>query len=344
MNSRVIQRRRVYQVLALVLVATWTNCLMAQTNTVEFFSSALQGRVLEWTPPGLEKIALLQPTVLAISATPSGDLQLGFSHQGYTGASGSPQSASLLAVFDTQQAAITQDERTALESGGFTLWSPQMQVSSLTMDLVLPADPVEEARLRALAKLPKTFTPGTLQMINLSWVNVGGKVLYDWLTGPNGLRLTIRALVPVRFDTTSEGEVVADRFDTWWALKVGAKNKRLIWNEGEVALAYELLRSGSFMNKVHSSPLSLTSSSAISLNALATQILKVATHDATGALSIAHNDLMKVSMGATEQLSFVLSIPVHSGVAPGVALTAHPEYVTDQSGNGIGLEALLQKH
>lgn len=173
-------------------------------------------------------------TSLVIASDPqSGARQIGLTHRGYTG----PEPGGRVAIL-----LFSIDLRSRVDAGGVSFVTTSGP-ALYDVDVDLPMDRVEEARLRADLGLPMRVRAGTLSTIEVRWQGVPGRKLMGWLDQNNGLRLKASATVTVTLAVDRTEKVDRAAFDAWWASRFGPGTTDAQWQGGADALVLDMLQS-----------------------------------------------------------------------------------------------------
>jgi len=314
---------------------------LATDKIISFLSQEFEGRALVYRFSG-KSFAIASPYSAAVAGSPSGQYQIGFNHSGYSDMS-SPRTASLFVAIDVKQMSLTPDELKKLASENVVYLSDiRPDVREFTLDLELPSDKQEEARLRNEAGLPTKFRAGSLQIVNLTWSNVSGKLLYKWLTDPDGLKFVVKGSGSVSLRGHSSVVVNNPAIDAWWSANVGSTDDRLIWSEGAGILAAELAGTGALRAIVDEGPFAGSASLLEATKSLTSAIEIRSVPVKSGKRAIGLLDITNIAKVYEENVTVTSDVAIGSSAFPGKILSSRPEYVIDQSSGLSGLDVLLQ--
>lgn len=172
---------------------------------------------------------------LSIAVDPvSKDSTVGFSHSGYTAKEPGGKNAVLTLMVNVEPVAIP---------GGTdsVAWSlPQ----SLELDIQLPMNLPEEARLRAVGGFPRKMLITSPSVIQLNWKNTPGRDIFNWLTDEKGLRFIAKARLPsVSLNVEATSTANLSKFDAWWSSKFSSDQVGVV-DSSVSALVLDALGSG----------------------------------------------------------------------------------------------------
>lgn len=326
-----------------VMLSLFATPARASDKDISFFTPQLDGKALIFVLAGA-KFGITDLPFPVAAGSPGGQLQIGFSHSGYT-VQGEPRRAELLIVVDIVSAELSQNEKQSLLVQGVEVLSTAApQATNLVLNLNLPSDTGEEARLRAALGLPKSFSAGTLQMLSFQWADVSGSKLYGWLTAADGLRISLGAVGSSMLRSQSSWSIDAAKLATWWTSRVGNSTDRLVTGDGFGVLAFELLSAGVLSAEQSGSGLNRTGSQIQGLKALAERLMAASQPLTDGRRALTQQAVAGVNINVAEADDIRNQMLLATAMAPGAVLKDHPEYVVDNSAGIPGLDALLRDH
>jgi hypothetical protein len=318
-----------------------SNSAMSADKNVSFLNPQFGGKILIWNLSGV-RLGIPQGYTVATASSPSGDLQIGFTHSGYT-VPGQSKRAELLISVTVDTFELSQDEKQLLNNQGVELLpDAKPDASVFDLDLSLQSDKTEEARLRTDLALPQTLRFGISQVLAFRWSDVKGSVLYDWLTNAAGLRLVVTATGVSKLHSQSGWAVDPTKLAAWWSTNVGSTNDRLVTADGMGILAFELQSSSVIVPVIAGSHLNRVGSQIQTIKGLEAKLLAISSPVSNGYHAIAFDAMSKLAIPVLESDDITNSTVISANMAPGAILKAHPEYVVDNSGAIPGLEALLR--
>jgi len=328
-------------ILSAVLACGLPHLASAASVEKEFLKVALGGRAntLDSTSGGL---AMAQPLSIVVAGRPEAGYQIGFTHSGYTG-SNSTKQASLLITLDVSDLPLSASEKQQLmQQGYFVVDKINASAKELYLDISLQSDPTEEARLRQELKFPRAFSIGTLQLAQITWSDVDGTTLYNWLTGRDGLLFVLRGRATSSFSIASKLKVREPDLLTWWFNNVGDTEIKLEWSGGPMALAYEFVTSGIIEAEPPEIPLAAASVGLEAWEIFSEELANISSPTSNGKLLIDFDSLDGLDVFAEKLVKVEFSTPLFSSNAPGVFLDENPSYVIDNTSGDVGLKALLR--
>lgn len=216
----------------------------ALANDFVLVKQSNQTGKVSWYVGKYEIIAGNRPAILVANDPQTGARQIGLTHMGYTGTEARGRSATLLLSIDLRSIPVIDG------SDKLTVSDPR----EYTLDVELPADRTEERRLRKEASLPMKAMAGSINVIQLRWDNVPGRLLFNWLSKPDGLRITAQAKVHVELMIEDQRNLDVRLFDAWWALHFGSGTDQASWTGGTDALALEALNAGVYSENISPPP------------------------------------------------------------------------------------------
>lgn len=304
------------------------------------------GRVVQWDP-GVTQLAAEQAETLAVREN-SGTLSLSFSHAGYTAEDPDGKQAVLTVTVLKKAQPLTADEKEKLTTAGYTL-SDRLSILPIgewKLNLHLPAEANEEDRLRREQQLPRTIDAG-IQPISLRWKDVPGKDLYRWLTHEdNGLALAISPFTDANHEIlveatfTRQSSADDTQLSKWWESHAGG-NPSFRWRGGVGPLAVSIIEFGCI--KTPDNGTLRLSDAFFEAEQLSERLKQVIVIDATTRVSsITRERFDRLDWTFTGEYRVRASTAVGPELRIGTLLLDHPELVRDLSGEGRGLEAILQ--
>jgi hypothetical protein len=302
------------------------------------------GRVLAWDFEG-SNYALEQPFSLRVRTDSlSGKYALTFVHSGYTELDPDGRAALLTIDVDTYNRPLISNEKIQLETQGFK-FSDEVKLiapSNWYLNIELPADPTEEKRMQKAANLPRKIgtNPGT-NPLQIKWVNIDGKILYEWLTDKAiGLRVTLIADTKGVAQIFRKTNISIDKLKVWWDRIAGSANT-ITWGGDTKALVESIISSGCLVYDNNPKQSVSLVDALQELSILSVRIDAVAPLSTDGNRSISYKDLFALDWSVTITQNIDTPVRLHAEIYPGSILQKNPELVRDLSGTGKGLEALL---
>jgi hypothetical protein len=200
----------------------------------EFVHQSADTGIITWHIGQADIAAASAPAITVANDPQTGARQIGLTHRGYTGPEPTGRSAVLLLSIDLRSLVATNG------CDRVTVVGPRQY----TLDVELPADKAEEERLRRQAGLPRQITSGSISVIQFRWDNVAGRMLFNWLSKPDGLRITAQSSVNVKLSVEARRTLDASAFDSWWATRFGSGAAQASWIGGPDAITLDAIAAG----------------------------------------------------------------------------------------------------
>ncbi len=299
------------------------------------------GRAIVWSI-GQEKVGFEQPDHISISNRQGGDIEFGFAHSGYTEQDPDGKNAILTITIRRVDLPLTKNELQSLEKKGvsFDHNGEIFDLQEFELDVSLPSDIMEEDRIRKALHLPKTFeVVGQDLPIQIRWKDVPGERLHSWLVGPNGLSINLRGAKQLVKPIGWVWEVDKLAIKAWWDKHVPTGDT-LTWSGGGLAFAASMFDSGAIKLK-NVDPLNTELTQAY-LFELSKLVEEASQPIGVGLLQINSEKFFEIPWemeGSTKGTSSLASI---SSISPGLTAKKRPDLVKDLSGDGDGIDALLE--
>lgn len=280
------------------------------------------------------------PVALLYGMTTAGFFQLSFVHSGYTEEDVDGKSALLNAVLEVGEPHLSDSEISKLLQRGILDGNQQLHVigpiTDGILDVRLPADVMEEARIRKTLSLPKPLKSGAKFPIQVKWDNVNGSTLYDWLTTDKGLKFVYFYKINVSGELYVDDKIPEKDRQNWWS-KINGSTEVMKLAEGVSPVALDITKF--YLSKNIEKNHLLTADAARIYELLRKFITSNTRASTNGELEISKDDFLSTNW---KNSSIQLSINSRPGsnLSPGQAFLIHPNLVKDLSGNGVGLDAL----
>lgn len=202
-----------------------------------------------------------------------------------------------------------------------------------SIDVSLMLDVNEENRLRSRMQLPKKISTNASLPFQMKWNDVGGKVMYKWLTQDKGLKIFMKGRVKVELNVRRSEGISVDCIKAWWNQleSVGATDLIVI---DPFLLTAEIIKGKCFESIILGERYSLVSESY-------QMIFSKKISPAGRVVKLTLSEI--ISAGATiesDLISSEIEIPAIISFGPGKFLSDNPSYVKDLSGSSVGLDGL----
>lgn len=308
------------------------------------------GRLIVWRV-GDVQYGAVQPATASVAKVPGSErLVLGLIHSGYSGEDPDGKNAILTFTVLLKQKPITDDDKAIFLKRGvkpkedLLVRNPKFT----QIDILLRADLIEEKRIRAELKLPRTIgDEGGNQPFSIRWKGVVGETLYKWLTDPvDGLKVVYKGSngatddVVLGWPLFRSYAIDADRLSAWW--KKNARDKDAYsWRGGTGPLVQNLIDAGVVL--LGGKELR-TEDAGPEFKLLSEKISQIATPSPRNILTVKKDKFLALAGdGKLQAFSIDARVEVLPAYIPGREFLSRPEYVKDLTGDSKGLDALRGK-
>jgi hypothetical protein len=293
--------------------------------------------VIAALPPGVFVPLPVAPVVFTTGGAPSA----GLIHSGYSAPDPDGKVVLLNLTVAVGAFALSPSEKQSLLQKGYLSGEANYtgrDGKPILLDISLPSNPIEEARLRRVLKLPRIIQAGSSVPLQIRWEGRDGREIYGWLTQPDGLKIVVRLPLLVNGSIRVADFLPLDKRRMWWDANANT-NSMLEFREGVAPLALDMLISCGCVSPA-ATLLQMTQYEGLQLTRTMAFLDKITKRSSSGQAYITRSDLLGPEWAGSD-IPISANIEAAPELQSGAIFISHPELVKDLSGSTVGLEGLI---